>query len=249
MIADSPLASHFEPSPNHGERLRGPVDAIILHYTGMPTGEAALALLCAPESQVSCHYLVWEDGRIWQLAPESRRAWHAGKSFWAGETDLNSRSIGIEIVNPGHDGGCPAYPDVQIEAVIALCADITRRLAIVPQRVLAHSDVAPSRKSDPGEYFPWRRLHQAGIGHWVAPAAIRPGPTYEPGAMGPPVAALQTLLAAYGYEVPASGLYDAATRDAVAAFQRHFRPEKVDGIADLSTLETLRGLLAALPAT
>jgi N-acetylmuramoyl-L-alanine amidase len=248
MSPDSPLATHCQPSPNHGERLRGPTDALILHYTGMATGEAALGLLCGPEAQVSCHYLVWEDGRIWQLAPESRRAWHAGMSYWAGETDLNSRSIGVEIVHPGHIGGSPPYPEAQIAAVIALCQDISRRLKIRPERILAHSDIAPARKKDPGEFFPWPRLHAAGVGHWVAPALIRPGPAYEPGAMGPPVGALQKMLAAYGYDAPASGVYDDATRAAVAAFQRHFRPERVDGIADVSTLQTLKALLDALPA-
>jgi N-acetylmuramoyl-L-alanine amidase len=247
MTPDSPLVSHCQPSPNHGERLGGPADAIILHYTGMPTGDAALALLCSPAAEVSSHYLVWEDGRIWQLVPESRRAWHAGRSFWGGERDLNSRSIGIEIVNPGHDGGCPPYPDAQIEAVIALCRDIVARLGVAPERILAHSDIAPARKADPGEAFPWRRLAEAGLGHWVAPSSLRPGPTYEPGAMGPPVAALQAMLAAYGYEVAPTGRYDDATRDAVTAFQRHFRPAKVDGIADLATIETLRDLLKSLP--
>lgn len=255
---DSPLAERFFLSPNQGERLAGPTDAIILHYTGMPSGDAALGMLCSPEAQVSCHYLVWEDGSIWQLVPEARRAWHAGLSFWGGETDLNSRSIGIEIVNPGHNygsssrpheifGGAPPFPEVQIEAVIALCRDVTQRLNIPQARLLAHSDIAPARKSDPGEIFPWPRLHAAGLGHWIAPAPLRPGPVYEPGAMGPPVAALQTLLAAYGYGVTPSGVYDEATRDVVAAFQRHFRPAKVDGVADGSTVETLRALIGSLP--
>jgi N-acetylmuramoyl-L-alanine amidase len=252
---DSPLAEKFTPSPNHGERL-GPLDALILHYTGMPTGEAALKLLTSETGGVSCHYLVWEDGRIWQLVAENRRAWHAGKSFWQGETDLNSRSIGIEIIHPGHrgglpprpekdDGGSPSYPDAQIEAVIALAQDICARHKISRNRVLAHSDIAPSRKIDPGEFFPWRRLHEAGVGLWVEPAPIRPGPVYEPGALGPPVAALQQMLAAYGYGVEITGAYDAQTRDTVAAFQRHFRPERVDGIADLSTLKTIHALIKA----
>ncbi len=240
---DSPFVDKFYASPNHGARVGGPVDALILHYTGMPTGEAALKLLTTEAGGVSCHYLVWEDGRVWQLVAEDRRAWHAGKSFWAGETDLNSRSIGVEIVHPGHDGGSPPYPDAQIAAVIGLSRDICARHRIAAARVLAHSDIAPSRKIDPGEFFPWRRLHEAGVGLWVEPAPIRPGPVYEPGALGPPVAGLQTMLAAYGYGVEATGAYDAATRDAVAAFQRHFRPERVDGIADASTLETLRALL------
>ena len=246
MTPDSPLATLYRPSPNHGERLTGPADALILHYTGMASGEAALDLLCSPVAQVSCHYLVWEDGRIWQLVPEARRAWHAGRSFWAGETDMNSRSIGIEIVKPGHDGGAPPFPDAQIEAVIALCRDVTQRLNIRPERVLAHSDIAPDRKIDPGEIFPWRRLHEAGVGHWVAPAPIRPGPVYAPGAMGPPVAALQTLLARFGYALAMNGVYDEATEKVVAAFQRHFRPAQVDGVADVSTIETLRALTLSL---
>ncbi len=191
--------------------------------------------------------MVWEDGKIWQLIAESRRAWHAGASFWAGETDINSRSIGIELVNPGHDGGAPPFPRAQIDATIALVRDIAQRLRVAPQRILAHSDVAPARKKDPGEFFPWARLHEAGLGHWAPPAPIRPGPVFEPGAMGQPVAALQSMLAAYGYGVTANGGYDEATRDAVAAFQRHFRPERVDGIADCSTVETLRNLLGSLP--
>jgi len=246
--ADSPLAERFYPSPNHGPRLVGPTDALILHYTGMPTGEAALDLLTTQRGGVSCHYFVWEDGRIWQLVAEDFRAWHAGKSFWAGETDLNSRSIGIEIVNPGHDGGCPPYPEAQIAAIIALCRDICGRAKIPPQRVLAHSDIAPSRKIDPGEFFPWKRLYEAGVGLWVEPSPIRRGPTLEPGALGPPVAALQQLLASHGYGVDATGVYDAATQDVVAAFQRHFRPEKVDGIADVSTVETLRALHGQIDA-
>jgi N-acetylmuramoyl-L-alanine amidase len=245
---DTPLAEKFHPSPNHGVRRVGPTDALILHYTGMPTAKAALELLATAKGGVSCHYFVWEDGRIWQLVAEDFRAWHAGKSFWAGETDLNSRSIGVEIVNPGHEGGRPPYPETQIAAVIALCRDICARKKIPAARVLAHSDIAPARKTDPGESFPWRRLHEAGVGLWVAPAPIRPGPTYEPGALGPPVAALQHMLAAYGYGVGVTGAYDDATRDAVAAFQRHFRPGKVDGVADVSTLLTLRALIGAAEA-
>jgi N-acetylmuramoyl-L-alanine amidase len=246
LTPDSALVELCQASPNQGERLGG-IDALILHYTGMATGEAALAQLCSPAAQVSCHYLVWEDGRIWQLTPESRRAWHAGKSLWAGETDLNSCSIGIEIVNPGHEGGAPPFPEAQIAAAIALCRDIAARHAIRPERILGHSDIAPGRKMDPGENFPWPRLHEAGIGHWVAPAPIRPGPVYRPGAMGPPVAALQALLAAYGYGVTPTGVYDEATRDVVMAFQRHFRPALVDGNADISTVETLRALMKGLP--
>ena len=244
---DSPVATRIFPSPNHGERTCG-VDSIILHYTGMPTGEEALQRLCNPIAEVSCHYFVWEDGHTLQLVPESRRAWHAGKGFWAGQTDMNSASIGIEIVNPGHEGDSPAFPDKQIDAVIALCKDICARHAIAPQRVLAHSDIAPIRKRDPGELFPWDKLHAAGIGHWVKPHAIAGGRFFERGLHGQPVEALQAMLALYGYGVEINGHYDEATESVVRAFQRHFRPEKVDGIADASTIMTLRDLIAALPS-
>ena len=145
---------------------------LLLHYTGMTTGEAALERLKDPTSEVSCHYLVFEDGVILQMVPESRRAWHAGQSEWSGTTDINSQSIGIEIVNPGHAHGYRDFPPMQMEAVVALCRDLIARWAIVPWRVLAHSDVAPQRKMDPGERFDWRLLANAGVGLWVEPAPI-----------------------------------------------------------------------------
>ncbi len=240
---DSSLAAAL-PSPNHGDRGEQVPRAIVLHYTGMATGAAALERLRDPAAQVSAHYVVEEDGRIFQLVPEARRAWHAGKSFWAGETDMNSASIGIEIVNGGHDFGSPPYPDVQIAAVIALCRDIARRHAIPARRILAHSDIAPGRKADPGELFPWAQLAAAGIGHYVTPHRLGGDPPLTLGAEGEEVANLQRDLAAYGYGVVISGRYDAETETAVAAFQRHFRPARVDGKADLSTLSTLRDLLA-----
>ena len=236
------------PSPNHGERRGGRApDCILLHYTGMTTGEAALARLCDPAAEVSSHYLVFEDGRILQLAPEARRAWHAGTGRWKDDTDLNSCSIGVEIVNPGHDGALPPYPQAQIEAVAALCRDIAARHAIAPERVLAHSDIAPGRKRDPGEHFPWGTLHALGVGHWVAPAPIAGGRFLSPGEQGRPVEALQAMLALYGYPCPLNGVYDRETEAVVAAFQRRFRPALVDGIADASTITTLRDLIAALP--
>jgi N-acetylmuramoyl-L-alanine amidase len=235
-------------SPNHGERRGSPApDMIILHYTGMPTAEGALHWLTVPESEVSCHYLVFEDGRIAQLVPESLRAWHAGKSFWKGETDINSRSIGIEIVNPGHPGGLPAFSTTQIDAVAALCADIIGRWQIPAERVLGHSDVAPIRKVDPGENFPWERLAEKGIGHYVDPAPVTGGRFFQRGDSGPPVQALQAMLALYGYNTPVSGEFCDRTEGDVAAFQRHFRRGRVDGIADFSTIDTLHRLLKALP--
>jgi N-acetylmuramoyl-L-alanine amidase len=195
---------------------------------------------------VSAHYLVWEDGLIDQLVAESDRAWHAGKSWWKGEGDLNSASIGIEIVNPGHDGGSPPFPDRQIEATVALARDICARWTIAPERVLAHSDVAPARKRDPGEAFPWARLWRAGVGHWTEPAPLNGGPLFAHEEEAPPVRGVQAMLALYGYGVEITGVYDHKTRQAVAAFQRHFRPERVDGETDNSTVATLKALIEGL---
>lgn len=237
------------PSPNHGERRDGRrPDMILLHYTGMPTAEGALNWLLAPESEVSCHYFVFEDGRIAQLVPESRRAWHAGRSYWKGESDINSASIGVEIVNPGHPGGLPDFPPAQIDAVISLCRDIAGRWGIAPERVLAHSDVAPIRKIDPGEKFPWDVLAARGVGHFVEPTPVTGGRFFQRGDGGPPVEALQAMLALYGYNTPVSGEFCERTEGDVAAFQRHFRRERVDGIADFSTIDTLHRLLKALPS-
>ena len=246
---DSPAAARVIPSPNHGERRgdRRP-DMLILHYTGMPNEAQALQWLCNPVSEVSAHYFVFENGHVAQLVPEARRAWHAGKSFWAGELDINSCSIGVEIANPGHDGGLPPFGEAQIGSVIRLCRDIVVRWSIPADRVLAHSDVAPGRKQDPGERFPWERLHQAGLGHWVRPAPIRDGRFFARGEQGQPIEALQAMLALFGYDVPITGTFDADTEAVVAAFQRHFRPERVDGIADASTITTLRDLIAARPS-
>lgn len=219
---------------------------LILHYTGMPSAEAALEWLCAEESQVSSHYFIDEEGRISQLVPESQRAWHAGQGCWKGETDINSASIGIEIANPGHAAESPPFPDTQIEAVIRLCRDIVDRHAIPAERVLAHSDIAPMRKQDPGECFPWDRLHREGVGHWVEPLPVGGGRFFQEGDTGQPVEALQSMLALYGYGVRVDGSYDAETRSVIRAFQRHFRPARVDGVADSSTIGTLHKLLSAL---
>jgi N-acetylmuramoyl-L-alanine amidase len=236
------------PSPNHGERVGGrKPDMILLHYTGMPTAEGALDWLCRDESQVSSHYFVHENGDVVQLVAEERRAWHAGKSLWHGESDINSLSIGIEIANQGHPGGLPEYPSAQIEAVIELCRDCGQRWSIVPERVLGHSDVAPRRKLDPGENFPWNGLHEAGIGHWVAPAPITGGRFFQRGDQGSPVEALQSMLSLYGYGTEITGEFSDKMAGEIEAFQRHFRPERIDGIADFSTIDTLHRLLATLP--
>ena len=235
-------------SPNFGARRDGlSPDCIILHYTGMETGDAAEAWLCNPASEVSSHYLVHEDGRVVQMVREGDRAWHAGQGSWRGRSDVNSFSIGIEIDNPGPLRGLPPFADVQIAAVVELCRDICARWGIAPERILAHSDIAPGRKSDPGERFPWKALARAGVGHYVDPAPIRGGRFLARGEAGEPIEALQSMLSLYGYGLEITGVFDDATHLAVEAFQRHFRPARVDGVADRSTIETLHRLLTALP--
>jgi N-acetylmuramoyl-L-alanine amidase len=245
FMPDAPGAE-VRVSPNFGPRRETLVpDMIVLHYTGMATGAGAEAWLCDPASEVSSHYLVHEDGRVVQMVRESDRAWHAGKSSWFGRTDINSCSVGMEIVNPGHSLGYPGFPRRQIEAVIELCKGIAARHTIPARRVLAHSDVAPGRKIDPGEKFPWRQLFAAGVGHLVVASPIRGGPALRQGDTGPAVETLQSMLGLYGYGVEISGIFDQQTRIVVEAFQRHFRPRLVDGQADGSTLRTLERLLAS----
>src|SRR3989440_9117446 len=246
---DSSIASDVIPSANCREREKGRLpDMIVLHYTGMPDVEGAIARLCTAGSDVSAHYIVLEDGRIVQCVPEAKRAWHAGVSSWAGEEDINSCSIGIEIVNRGHDWGYPEFPLRQIAAVIALCRGIMLRRNVPSHRVLAHSDVAPARKKDPGEKFPWHSLANSGVGHWVQPAPIVRGEALKLGSIDEIVAGMQRALARYGYGIPVTGRDDGATMEVVPAFQRHFRPAKIDGGVDHSTLTTLQSLLATLPA-
>lgn len=234
-------------SPNFGPRKDGMTpDMIVLHYTGMATGEGAEAWLCNPVSEVSSHYLVHEDGRVVQMVRESDRAWHAGKSSWRGQADINSCSIGIEIVNPGHTLGYRSFPKRQMEAVIALCLGIVERHDVSPERVLAHSDVALGRKVDPGERFSWKTLHEAGVGHWVAPTPRNGRTISQPGDVGSAVEELQSMLALYGYGVEITGHFDAQTAVTIQAFQRHFRTSCVNGVADASTFSTLRRLLSSL---
>jgi N-acetylmuramoyl-L-alanine amidase len=228
-------------SPNFNART-APPDMLVLHYTGMKTGEAALARLRDPEAKVSSHYLVEEDGRVFALVAEARRAWHAGRSFWKSETDINSASVGIEIVNPGHEYGYRAFPEAQVAAVIDLVADVRTRWTIPDGRILGHSDVAPDRKEDPGELFPWKRLAEEGHGLWAEPAPA-PGLPLKLGDDGPGVFALQAGLTRLGYDSAPSGRYDAATATIVRAFQRHWRPTKVDGLADGETRARLIALL------
>lgn len=244
------------PSPNFDARTR-PIDLVVLHYTGMQDADVALRRLTdpapkagaypgpwqspdapadAPLPRVSSHYVIDEDGAVFALVPEEHRAWHAGAANWEGEGDVNSRAIGIEIVNGGHDFGLPPYTEAQIEALIALLAEMfERHAALGPARVVAHSDVAPERKQDPGEMFPWKRLADAGVSIW-------PHRMGAPLSDDDPVSDIQEQLALIGYGVPSTGYMDAQTKAALVAFQRRFRPANIDGVAD----EETRHMLAAL---
>jgi N-acetylmuramoyl-L-alanine amidase len=228
-------------SPNFDAR-KAPPDMLVLHYTGMTSGEAALARLRDSQAKVSAHYLVEEDGRVFRLVAEERRAWHAGVASWKGQRDVNGASIGIEIVNPGHEFGYRAFPEAQVAAVIELVGDIRSRWTIDDGRIVGHSDVAPARKEDPGELFPWKRLAEAGHGLWAEPPAA-PGAPLAEGEGGASVFALQAGLTRLGYDCPPSGKFDADTVTVVRAFQRHWRPERLDGVADGETRARLIALL------
>ena len=248
---DSPFVHDVVPAANVEPRRDGrAADLLLLHYTGMTSAAAAIAWLARADSKVSCHYVIDVDGRITQQVPEALRAWHAGVSSWAGETDINSCSIGIEIQNPGHDMGYHEFPPAQMDAVAALSHDIVTRRHIVPNRVLAHSDVAPQRKIDPGEKFDWHLLARRGVGLWVPPS---PPHTDDAGldatAAAASMRAAQSLFARFGYDIETTGLYDVKTIAAVKAFQRHYRSARIDGRLDLATLSTLERLLAATQGT
>lgn len=226
------------PSPNFNDRPEGArVSILVLHYTGMPDAESAMQILTdgARQPRVSAHYTLDEDGTFHAHVPEARRAWHAGVSHWNGHDDVNSRSIGIEIVNPGHEYGYRDFPDAQIGALIVMAKAICARWGIAARHVIGHSDVAPGRKIDPGEKFPWAALAAEGLG-------------VMPHADGPPVAddvfAIAGALRAIGYGVPPAVTTPLST--VISAFQRHFAPHRLDGVADRETLQALGGVLAAL---
>ncbi|HMN37021.1 MAG TPA: N-acetylmuramoyl-L-alanine amidase [Hyphomicrobium sp.] len=243
---DSGLVARVHPAHNHEER-RGGVRPrlVVLHYTGMASAQSAIDWLVRADSGVSCHYVIDERGEIVQLVPEVLRAWHAGVSSWRGETDINSYSIGIEIHNPGHADGYPSFPRDQVAAVIALTRDICERHGIDQRDVVGHSDVAVSRKIDPGEKFPWARLARHGVGHWVRPFPVRADDGgLGLGATGREVAEASALLTGYGYELGRCDRIDDKMVKVLTAFQRHFRPRRVDGRLDVSTLKTLRRLAA-----
>lgn len=215
------------PSPNHDSRPEGAqVDTLVLHYTGMRSGSEAVARLRDPAATVSAHYVVEEDGRVFRLVPEDRRARHAGASFWRSATALNATSVGIEVVNPGHEHGYRPFPVLQMVAVADLCLEIlARHPGILPGNVVAHSDIAPDRKQDPGELFDWQGLASLGIGLWPKD--------------GPPEGDPAALLTRIGYRT------DLPLPVLVTAFQRHWRPERVDGVADAQTLARMQGVLSA----
>jgi len=218
-------------SPNHQPRPADtPIDMLVLHYTGMPSAEAALARLCDPAAEVSAHYLIHQDGRVLALVDEDRRAWHAGQSFWRGQRDINSRSIGIELVNPGHEFGYQPFPDAQMDSLTRLAGQILDRHPIPARNLVGHADIAPQRKQDPGELFAWQELARLGIGLW--PSETNAG-IQAPRDVG-------ALLRRWGYQAAEPAEISAA----MVAFQRHFRPSCLDGQADAESLARLASLLA-----
>ncbi len=249
-VLDTSLPARWRGTPSFEPRRGGRSPSIlVMHYTGMETAQAALDILCSAHSKVSCHYLVDEKGDITQMVREDARAWHAGRAYWAGEHDVNSSSIGIEIVNEGHVLEMKDFPDPQIESVIDLAKDILSRHSIPARSIIGHSDIAPDRKKDPGERFPWGRLYESGIGHWVEPVALSDDPGFGIGEAHDRIALAQEMLAHYGYQVPVDGHFDEATDLVVRAFQRHFRPQKIDGRLDRSTYATLENLIDTMPQT
>lgn len=235
------------PSPNVDARPGdGRVDMLILHYTGMRTAKEALDRLCDPAARVSAHYLIDEDGTTWQLVAEEQRAWHAGVSSWRARGDINAVSIGIELVNPGHEFGYRAFPEAQMAALETLARGILARHPIPPRHVIGHSDVAPLRKQDPGELFDWLRLARAGIGFWPDFGASASAPRLP--SQGGATADIQRLLAAIGYGCPQTGALDAETVAVLTAFQRHYRPARCDGAADDETRRRIALLAQALAA-
>jgi N-acetylmuramoyl-L-alanine amidase len=229
------------PSPNFDARL-GSVDMLILHYTGMQTADAALDRLCDPAAKVSAHYLIDEDGTVWRLVAEEQRAWHAGVSSWRGQMDINAASIGIELVNPGHEFGYRLFPEPQMGSLEILTREILARHPIPARNIVGHSDVAPLRKQDPGELFDWPRLARAGIGFW-------PDFAGTDAKIATSIAGTQSLLAEIGYGCPQTGVIDRETMAVIAAFQRHYRPECCDGAVDDETCRRIAVLAQALASS
>ena len=244
------LAPEFwVPSPNFGERAEGcAIDMLLLHYTATPTNAYALELLTSPEAGVSSHYLIDGEGRIFQMVAEQHRAWHAGEAVWAGQSDINSCSIGIEIQNQGAAlAKVPAYGKAQMQAVVALCKDIVLRHNIAQHRVLGHSDVAPHRKQDPGAHFDWQQLAREGVGLWFDQISTDEQLPLE---LNNPdeIKGLQEKLCKIGYGLEITGEFDERTHLVVTAFQRHYRPSLVNGVLDRQTADLIDLLLAKIKA-
>ncbi len=232
------LALAQTPSPNFDERPAGQdVDILLMHYTGMKSGPEALERMRDPAAKVSAHYMVEEDGRVFQLVDEAKRAWHAGVSSWAGESNINARSIGIEIVNPGHEFGYRPFPIKQMAAVADLSLGILSRHPIPPERVLGHSDVAPQRKQDPGELFDWKGLAEQGVGRFILEVDSGISASVDN------ILTFQEKFRRFGYGVEITGKIDDPTRAVIEAFQSHFRPALVSGVMDSETLELLDAYL------
>lgn len=234
------------PSPNHDARPPAvPIDTLVLHYTGMKTAQAALQRLCDAAARVSSHYLVEEDGTVWQLVGDKRRAWHAGASFWRGNTDINARSIGVEIVNPGHEWGYRPFPAQQMEALLALCRMLLARHPIAQRNIVAHSDIAPMRKQDPGELFDFSLLSRNGIG--LFPDRVSDLGTADAVVSTAELGPVRAHLMAVGYDVAPLGPIDDGLASVLTAFQRHWRPEAITGTADRGTRARLAALVRQLP--
>lgn len=234
------------PSPNQDPRPAEiqSIDTLVLHYTGMQSAAAALDRMRDPEFKVSAHWCIGEDGTVWRLVPEEMRSWHSGLSYWAGRQLVNDFSIGIELVNPGHEFGYRPFPGAQMDALIELCLAIQSRHPILPGNVVGHADVAPFRKNDPGELFDWARLARAGIGVWPENVA-EPDPahtTVQPGDTGGGVGRQQARLFDIGYGINVDAHYGDETSAVVRAFQRHFRQAHVDGVLDGCTQTILQHL-------
>lgn len=233
------------PSPNCNAR-KLPVSMLVLHYTGMESGAAALDRMRDPAAEVSAHYMVEDDGRIFRLVADADRAWHAGVAEWNGITDVNSASIGIEIVNGGHDFGLPDFPNGQINALIPLVKQMLSTHEIAPQNIVGHSDIAPDRKEDPGEKFPWAGLAAAGIGIWPGVGNGDRRVLFEAGDRDRGITLLQRGLAGLGYGIALDGVMTDRTVSVVRAFQRRFRPDHVDGVVDMETLDLVSRLARML---
>ena len=236
------------PTPNQDKRPPevNAVDTLVLHYTGMRNAKDALNRMRDPVWKVSAHWCVDEDGTVYRLVPEELRAWHAGVSWWRGRSNLNDHSIGIEIVNPGHEFGYRPFPVAQMNALVQLCEAIQARHMIDPRNVVGHADIAPARKQDPGELFDWARLAREGIGIWPDSVA-EPDPTISltRAENGRHVRDWQSRLTQFGYGLYADGVFGEETEYVITAFQRHFRQARVDGVLDAGTGAILKHLIAA----